>query len=397
MPRLPLALALSLLALPLAACGESPAQAPADQAATPVEPQEVVMEEAMITLPESELAMLEEEIQFLRKETARMQEELDVSKSAPSPDLMARQVSARGELVRAQNELRRLKQELEQTKVRLAQAEARGDQLEEDLTETRQVLVQTTERLGETERTLKSTRDDLEGALRVAADAGWSDLVSQSQVALCPKGRRKKMEACRAQARQAVAPLEPAARACLRAGHAAPQLHPAERGEDMPRQAVWIGDTDRDWYVVLCDPDLPEAQALLADLDDRGRPSSSTARDDLDDLDDLLDEPEPRVAKRPTERDDGVRRTSREQPAPRVTRTREPAPEPLEPPELRGSSDSDIDLASLGIQDLDAGSDDDDKKSRAERRREKKEAEALEEARRRRGILEGAGEDLVDE
>lgn len=396
MTRLPLATAL-VLAAGLVACAETPAETPEAPAAEAAPQEEVVMGEAMITIPESELAMLEEEVAFLRKETTRMQEELAESKT-PDSGLISRQVTARSDLARAQTELARLKAELEDTKVRLAESEARGDKLEHDLQETREVLVETTTRLSKTERDLDSTRDDLEGALRVAADAGWSDLVAKSQVALCEKGGRKKMASCRAEAMAAVAPLEPAARACLRAGHATPQLIGAGRGEDMPRQSVWIGETDRDWFVVLCDPNLPEAKALLADLDDDRRPSSSSRGLDAIE-DDFMDEPATKPVAKGTREPAPVRTVSREapvrsEPVERTPARSEPA-ESYEPPDLLAETDGDVDLTSLGLIDLDAG-DDDDKKSRADKKREKEEAEALEEARRR-GSLDGAGDDLFDE
>lgn len=393
MSRLPISLVLFLAVAGTVACGsaaESEVAAAADEDATP----ELVMDEVMIQIPADELAMLEEEVAFLRRESARMQEELASQDSAPSAKQVARAVSAQSRMVQASGELRRLRAELEETKSRLAVAEERNVELETDLAETRadlhetqEVLVETSTRLARTEKDLESTRTDLDGALRVAADAGWSDLVSRSQAALCPKGGRKKMERCREDALAGVRPLEPAARACLRAGHATPALRARERGEDMPREAVFIGNGDRDWFVVLCDPTLPEAKALLADLDGAGR--AEPMLDAMDELDDL----EMEAPKASTKTRGAVARTSREAPVERA------APEPLEPPELREPAPSGtIDLEGYDIIDLDAGTDDeDDKLTRKERRRQKELEEELEEARRERKALDGVGEDLIDE
>ena len=254
----------------LIACGGSSAEV-----ATPVGTQaEVQMEATELMIPASQAEMLKEEIVALRAETSRLKTELEESK-APSTRKVVRHAMAMAELANAESELSRLKAELAQTREKLAKSEKRNEVLTEELEQSEAQLAKTSADLDQADKALRRTRLDLDGARRIAADAGWSDLVAQTQVALCPKGGRKKMEGCRADAVAAIAPVEPAARACLRSGQAAPQLQRAGRGDDMPRQAVWIGEAGDDFYVVLCDPSLPEARELLASRARRSAPLSA--------------------------------------------------------------------------------------------------------------------------
>lgn len=372
----------------LVACGQ-----PAPEAAAPLEVvPEVEMEAAELMIPASQAEMLEEEILALREETARLKVELEEAKT-PSARKVVRHAMAVSELANAESELRRLRSELAETQERLARSEARNGELTVELEETEQELAQTTADLELADKTLRRTRLDLDGARRIAADAGWSDLVAQTQVALCPKGGRKKMESCRAGAIAAIAPVEPAARACLRSGQAAPQLQRAGRGEDMPRQAIWVGESGDDFYVVLCDPTLPEARELIAARSSRRAP--------------VVDEPDkesvetrmarlraPAVAKasyEPPQRAAKPRRAASVDDEPELA----PDVEPDEPTDLLADDDG-LDLALLGLMDLDGDSEADAKPSRDERKKAKKEREDFE-AGRRTAVLDGAGDDLLDE
>ncbi|MFK7930705.1 MAG: hypothetical protein AB8H79_21145, partial [Myxococcota bacterium] len=87
---------------------------------------------------------------------------------------------------------------------------------------------------------------------------------ARTQVALCPKGGRNKMANCRADAKAAVAPLEEVSRACIYSGQAVPELRGTDKSANVPNHSVYVGKSDRDWYVTLCDPSLPEARELLA-------------------------------------------------------------------------------------------------------------------------------------
>ena len=245
-------------------------EAPQLAAPATVSPSEA-LSELTITIPKSEHDMLLQEVTALKAQALELNQKLaDKSKPVARKTVyQSREVNRK--LVAAEAELQRLQAELAEAQSQLALSQEENTELRASLEDTRAALVETAGQLTE-------TKDSLSTALRNAADAGWSDIVSQSQVALCPKGSRKKMAQCHENAAASVAHIEAAARECLHAGHATPQVAPHVRGESMPRQAVWIGKTHTDWYVVLCDPKLPEAEALLADVEQPREDAPSPTR-----------------------------------------------------------------------------------------------------------------------
>lgn len=367
MSRLALVLAL------LVGCAE----APEPEAAEKIVPAtEVEMEAAELMIPASEAEMLREEIRLLKEEAERLKTELTESKAPATREgqvhqgrQSARLSQAMAELASARSKLDELQAELDTTKAKLAVSEEKNEKLTVELAETEEALE-------DTRVDLRRTQDDLDGALRVASDVGWSDLQNQAQVALCPKGGRKKMSSCRDEAKAAVAPMEMAVRECLREGQAAPTLTAAERGDDMPRHAVWLGKSNADWYVLLCDPSLPEARELIASSAQRG--SASAVEDNLKDLDDDSRK---------------TRKVSYDKEPERPRATAEPEDRmDAEPVDLLDDVSS-TSVGNFDILEIDELDEDDGKK----KRKKDKDEDELERFERSRRTLSGAGSDLSDE
>jgi hypothetical protein len=355
--------ALLLVLVPLVGCFAEEIPEPVDPA--PEEP--AVMAPAMVTIPATELEMLEAEITALRAETDRLTKEI-AEQEAPRARQAARMAQASTRLQAAESELTRLRAELDQTRQALVKAEQDNEVLRTTLVRTSETLTARTAELEETrqdlarkEVRLRETRDDLEQALRVAADAGWSDLVAQAQVELCPKGGRRKMEACREEALAAVSPLEAAVRACLRTGQATPTLEQLPSDRALPAHGVWIQDGQDGWYVELCDPSLPEARALLASRKQAPGPRADT----------------------------GVTRTARTAALELPARN---GPRDTPEPPVRGG---DTVVEGMALPDLDAEDDMTRRERRQARKAEEERLEALE--ARRRVDLSGVGDDLFDE
>lgn len=329
---------------------------------------EVEMAETELMIPASEAEMLREEIVALRAETERLQKEIAESEVVEVRQI-ERHAAAAGRLAAASSELSRLRAELEETKSQLAASEERNQELTIELAQTAEDLAETEEELQETVVVLRRTKEDLSGALRLAADTGWSDLVARSQVALCPKGGKNKMANCRAQAKASIAPLEEVSRACIASGQAAPELRGADKGQDMPSHAVFIGSSDREWFVQLCDPTLPEARALLAKQTRATSTRHTVAA----------------TEKRASPGTSGTKRTSYAPPR----KAAKPRPT-AEPVDLLADDAPTVN----GIADLDAA-DDEGRKETREERKARKEREAAATSRRSLNLSD-VGDDLDD-
>ncbi len=122
---------------------------------------------------------------------------------------------------------------------------------------------------------LKSTQEQLEVkteearvSREISLDNRWATFVGRAQLEVCDKGRRKKMGQCRD---KMVSVLDGAMEAkfkhCIRSGQSVPSIHEFDKREDdrLPEFASWLDQDDRvtkDWYILLCDPTLPEAEDL---------------------------------------------------------------------------------------------------------------------------------------
>ncbi len=111
-------------------------------------------------------------------------------------------------------------------------------------------------------------RSETEVARGETVDAKWDGFKAEAAVQICEKGNRNKLAQCK----EAVAAGMNGKRAtaykhCLRSGQAEPRLVKADLKRtdsfEMPRWGEWFDQeskfTEDSWYMVFCDPTLPEA------------------------------------------------------------------------------------------------------------------------------------------
>lgn len=206
------------------------------------------------------------------------------AKEAKVQDLEAemKRRGARGrELVK---ELEAAKAELEQVKQQLKQAIEEKEQLVVELKET---LADLEEQKVETE-TWKQT----------AITNDWEAFLNQAQLDVCEKGNRKKLGRCREDVTAIVGTPEMKAKYehCLKSGQEAPSLHEAGKDEQLPQFAEYLDQENKvvkDWYILLCDPTLPEAHTFATGdgEDEPAEPPGDAALGGLDDPDAPLDDP----------------------------------------------------------------------------------------------------------
>ena len=135
----------------------------------------------------------------------------------------------------------------------------------------------------------------------------WVGFRNNAQLQICERGGRKKMGRCRDKVKDVLdASMRDRYVHCIRSGQSVASLHEAGKGEQLPDYAEWLDEESRitrGWYILLCDPTLPEAEDLeevehlLAvdqlDLDDEDD-FEMDGEDDQPALDDT-EQPEPDV------------------------------------------------------------------------------------------------------
>ncbi len=158
--------------------------------------------------------------------------------------------------------------ELEQAKADLAEAK---EQLEIALQEKERLIVeltQTKEQLAVTEEKLV---EQTEMTVRAKEDAlvnKWYRFINDSQLEICEKGNRKKLGRCRETVQETL--MTDVRRAkfahCVRSAQASPTVHELEKKATMPDFSQMIDEEQKQtkgWYVLFCDPTLPEQDGFF--------------------------------------------------------------------------------------------------------------------------------------
>lgn len=155
--------------------------------------------------------------------------------------------SARGAAMAS--ELEDARAELDALRIALATAVEEKAVLEIELSETKEELVVQK----------KKTRLAKEDALHHK----WASFVGQAKIDICDRGNRRKLGRCRETIDEKVDDvLKDKFDHCVRSGQSVPSIRVAERAEALPAYSEYLDQESkitRDWYVLLCDPTLPEA------------------------------------------------------------------------------------------------------------------------------------------
>lgn len=153
-------------------------------------------------------------------------------------------------------ELEDARAELDALRIALAKAVEEKEIMEIELSETKEELVVQKKR----------TRLAREDALLHK----WKSFSGTAKIDICDRGNRRKLGRCRETIDEHLnEDLKERFDHCVRSGQAVPTIRVAERGETLPAYAEYLDQESRitrDWYVLLCDPTLPEARDF-ADLD----------------------------------------------------------------------------------------------------------------------------------
>jgi hypothetical protein len=149
------------------------------------------------------------------------------------------------------HELDAAKAELETVKAQLKQA---IDEKEAVIVELKKTLVE-----------LDTSKAETKVAKTESLGHEWDAFLNQSQLDICEKGNRKKLGSCREDVTAVVATYRTKYEHCIKSGQEAPTLHEAAKDFTMPQFGEYLNQDDKfvkDWYVMLCDPTLPEASGF---------------------------------------------------------------------------------------------------------------------------------------
>jgi hypothetical protein len=153
-------------------------------------------------------------------------------------------------------ELEKVKRDLQEALVALEEARAEKDRLVVELTQTKETLA-------ETEQALATQKKQTARAQEDALVNKWYRFINDAQLEVCEKGNRKKLGNCRetVQATLMTNPRRDKFAHCVRSGQAMPMVREMSKGESLPDFSEMIDEEQKQtkgWYLLLCDPTLPE-------------------------------------------------------------------------------------------------------------------------------------------
>jgi hypothetical protein len=204
---------------------------------------------------EKDYADLYDRCQPLEGSEKQMLDEAQTKVESLKTEIQAKEVEvARLEKKAKENVV--LKKELDAKKAELVDLRSKLEVAEKekaDLEQKLQVAVQETS-------AARSERDMARGE---TIDVKWNEFKAQAALAICEKGNRKKLGNCREAVAATMTPeRETRFRECISKKQAVPQLRELEKDQKLPTFAEWLNKDSKftkGWYVLFCDPTLPEA------------------------------------------------------------------------------------------------------------------------------------------
>ena len=113
----------------------------------------------------------------------------------------------------------------------------------------------------------RSAREETRVSKGETVDAQWAGFKAEVVLSVCEKGNRKRMETCREEVGASLSSTRAARfKQCVGSRQAQPRLvrvDDKEKNPELPRWSEWLNEeskfTEKKWYVVFCDPTLPES------------------------------------------------------------------------------------------------------------------------------------------
>lgn len=225
---------------------------------------------------ETRVVAAQNKVNTLQQQLADKERELSQMKREKEVDEAKREVARR--------RWREMEQEIASLRIQLAEAEAERDELRGELKQTLRDLdrqiAQTQKYKAEAQHFKQESTKNL-----------WAAFGANAKVEMCDRGTRRRHENCHETVDAVLAGYRERFTHCVDSQQAVPVLKQLDNKDgQLPQFAEWLPDdnkfTKKGWYVIFCDPTLPEATDEEAALT---RPASGDELD-LPDFDPDFDE-----------------------------------------------------------------------------------------------------------
>jgi len=200
------------------------------------------------------LETAQNKIVFLEKEVSDRETRVKELEAQPQPKPTTGGATGGGGKIAA--ELAQAKKDLAEARSELEIAHQEKEQLVVELTQTKEQLSKTQEALvDQKEQTTRAKEDALVNK--------WYRFMNDTQLNICEKGNRKKLGNCReaVEASMMTNVRRDKFAHCVRSGQAVPTVRELQKGESLPDFSEMIDEEvkqTKGWYVLFCDPTLPE-------------------------------------------------------------------------------------------------------------------------------------------
>ena len=187
----------------------------------------------------------------------------------------------------AQKKWKEMEAEIARLQIQLAAAEEERDELKKELQQT---LVKLDKQIKET----KKFKTKAKKYKRESTQNLWSAFKAQAKVKGCNRGTKKRHDKCyEAFDISMNSNIKSHFKNCVDTYQAVPVLKKQKRGEALPKYSKKLDQGNKftkGWYIIFCDPTLPEARDTDLDDDSNDIPKDNGADQDFDldiDFDDL--------------------------------------------------------------------------------------------------------------
>lgn len=202
-------------------------------------------------------------------------------------------IDLEGQLEEKEAALTALQKESEGDEARRAAAAKKWNAMEEEIASLRIALAKAEEERDQLMVELKDTVAKLENeivqkekAVRIAkkykkesVENLWKAFSADAKTQICDHGSRKRHENCYGSVESSLVPHMDRFKECVQTYASVPVLKVDDRDQGLPQHAAWLdpdskyltegglGGKKNAWYVLFCDPSLPEATVSADEMD----------------------------------------------------------------------------------------------------------------------------------
>ncbi len=205
----------------------------------------------------------QKKVETLQQQIAEKERELARYKEQAKKDEKRRAAAAK--------KWKAMEDEIASLRIQLAAAIEERDEVKKELDRTIAELKKTSRKLDEQIRETQKQKARAEHYKAESTQNLWAAFLANAKVEICDRGTRKRHARCHEAVEQAFdQDMRARFTTCVDTWQAVPVLKQAPKRKDfqLPQFAEWLPDdnkfTKKGWYVIYCDPTLPEATDVMS-------------------------------------------------------------------------------------------------------------------------------------